>query len=203
MKNKLLDNIINSMRKELKYDEIKLKEIRYGLESFYLTISKITVIFIISIFIKTTKELALLFLFYGLLRLTGFGAHAKKTIQCWIISVILFACFPLLIKFLYIPKILSIILSLFLLIFIYKYAPADTEKRPLINKKKRELYKYLSVLICLIYISIIIYTSNQFISNLLLFSILTETIFILPITYKLLNLKYNNYLYYKRKEDAV
>ena len=49
MKNILLDSIINNIKKYYNYDEVKLKEIRYGLESLYLSLTKIIVVIILSI----------------------------------------------------------------------------------------------------------------------------------------------------------
>ncbi len=199
MKEVLLDNIINSIKKYYDYDNNKLLEIRYGLESLYLSITKIIVILLISIVIKTTKELLLLFLFYGLLRLTGFGAHAKKSIHCYFTSIPLFVLVPYLIKTITINNYLLLIISVFSILLLSIYAPADTEKRPIL--KRRKIYKILTISISLIYLIIIIISNNTYIKNLLFFSILIETLLVLPITYKLLGVKYNNYKRYMRKED--
>ena len=198
MKNILLDSIINNIKKYYNYDEVKLKEIRYGLESLYLSLTKIIVVIILSIIFKTTKELLLLFLFYGLLRLAGFGVHAKKTIHCWFTSIPLFVIVPYLIKTITINNHILMSISLLSTILLIIYAPADTEKRPLINKKKRLIYKILTSIISVIYFIIIIHSKNNYISNLLFFSILIETLFVLPITYKILGVKYDNYKRYKK-----
>ncbi|UKI57314.1 MAG: accessory gene regulator B family protein [Clostridium sp.] len=42
--------------------------------------------------------MSLVFLFYGILRLTGFGLHAKNTKECWIISLLILVPFPYLLK---------------------------------------------------------------------------------------------------------
>lgn len=200
MKNKVLDYLINTIKKYYKYDVVKLKEIRYGLESLYLSIIKFIVIFIISFFIKTTKELCLFFLTYGILRMFAFGVHAKKSIHCWIISLLTFGIIPLLIKTYKINLYIILITSIICLLLIIIYAPADTEKRPLINKKKRIIFKILSIITTITYIILIIYVKNYY-KNLLFYSIILETIFILPITYKLLGVKYNNYKKYKERRN--
>ena len=79
-----------------------------------------------------------------------------------------------------------------------KYAPADTEKRPLINKNKRTLYKVLTLLITFIYLILSLILKNQIIINTLYLSIILETIQILPITYKLYGVRYNNYKNYRK-----
>ena len=133
------------------FTEQKLYEIKYGLESLYLTLTKIIVIYLISILLKTSKELSLVFLFYGILRLTGFGLHAKNTKECWIISLLILVPFPYLLKVVLIPKYINIILSVIGTILLLIYSPADTKKRPLIHKKKRIMYKIITALIASIY----------------------------------------------------
>lgn len=199
MKEVILNNAINNIKKYNNYSDIKLKEIKYGLETIYLTIFKITVIIIINSLLSSLKELLLIFLFYGLLRLTGFGLHAKKSIHCWIASLLIFVILPNIINLISIPKILQIILSTLGLIFLSIYAPADTKKRPIINKTKRTVYKVLTILITLLYILYIIFANNVYISNILMISILIQTFLVLPISYKLFGLEYNNYKKYERR----
>ena len=198
MKSRIIDRIISIIQRYYDYDEIKIKEIRYGLESIYLTIVKLLVITIISIFTHTFKELCLLFLFYGLLRTTGFGLHAKNSLECWIFTLLLFFIIPYAIKNLVIDNNYLLILSIILLPLIILYAPADTEKRPLINSKKRKIYKIITSTISIVYILIIYFYKNLYVSKILCFSILLETLLVLPISYKLLGLKYNNYKRYKK-----
>ncbi len=198
MKSKIINSIINIIQKYYNYDEKKIKEIRYGLESIYLSLFKLIIVLIISTIIHTLKELCIFILLYGVLRLTAFGLHTKNSIQCWILSIITFTLIPYLIKTTTIDKNVMLISCLLLLILIIVFAPADTEKRPLINKNKRLIFKILSTIISIIYIYLIYINHNY--KYYLFFSLLLETILILPITYKLLGLKYNNYKSYKRKE---
>ena len=203
MKNAIIKSTMNSIKTYKNFDDKKLSEIKYGLEALYLTITKIVVIILISIPLGTIKELLYIFLFYGLLRITGFGAHTKTSLQCWIWSLTIFLLFPYLVKNIVIPKNIAIFLMCLLLILILVYAPADTEKRPLIHKKKRIIYKIICFVNTLIYIIISIFLSSNYFINIFLFSILIQVIMVLPITYKLLGIKYNNYKYYKRKEDSL
>ena len=186
MKNKILDTIMEKIKEDNKYDNKRLLEIRYGLETLYLSIFKLLIIIIISFFIHTTYYLCLLFLTYGLLRITGFGLHTKNSLQCWIFSITIFSLFPFLIKELNINTIFLYLGSIILFVLIILYAPADTEKRPLINKKKRLIYKIITSIITSIYILIMFITNNLILKKLLFFSVLLEVILILPIIYKLL-----------------
>ena len=201
MKNRVLDNITNKIKITYNYDDIKIKEIRYGLESLYLSIFKLIVVIIISIIFGTYKELLLFILTYGILRIFAFGAHAKRNIDCWVYSLLFFSVIPYLIKVLFLKAYLYNLLSILFSILLIIYSPADTEKRPLIHKKKRVMYKIVVSIISIVYIILIIKNQNIYIKNLLMFSIIMETLLVLPITYKILGVKYNNYKLYKRKED--
>lgn len=200
MKELVVNSIMNNITKYYDYDNTKINEIKYGIESLYLTISKTIIIFIISILLNMTKELILLFTFYSLIRLTGFGVHAKKSWHCWVTSITMFILIPLLIKYATLNQELIIISYIIFTLLLIKYAPADTEKRPLINKKKRIIYKVLTITLAITYlIYSLIYKDNTIIINTLYFSVLLEVILILPCTYKLFGVKYNNYKNYKKK----
>ncbi len=200
MKELVVNSIMNNITKYYDYDNTKINEIKYGIESLYLTISKTIIIFIISILLNMTKELILLFTFYSLIRLTGFGVHAKKSWHCWVTSITMFILIPLLIKYVTLNQELIIISYIVFTLLLIKYAPADTEKRPLINKKKRIIYKVLTITLAITYlIYSSIYKDNTIIINTLYFSVLLEVILILPCTYKLFGVKYNNYKNYKKK----
>ena len=93
----------------------------------------------------------------------------------------------------------KILLCIINILLIYKWSPADTEKRPIVSKKRREIYKTLSTIIAITFSFISILISNQFISNCLLFSLILENLLISPITYKLFKLPYNNYITYLKK----
>lgn len=194
MKELVVNGIMNNITKYYDYDNTKISEIKYGIESLYLTITKTIIIFIISFILNITKELMLLFVFYSLIRLTGFGVHAKKSWHCWVTSLITFVLIPLLIKYVTLNKEFIIISYTIFTLLLLEYAPADTEKRPLINKKRRIIYKVLTILLVISYlIYSLIQKDNITIINTLYFSILLETLLVLPCTYKLFGVKYNNY----------
>lgn len=197
MKKKILNHCMKIIKiKYPEYDEEKLEIINYGLESIYLTFTKIIIIFILAIILNIWKEVLLLLAFYNLIRISAFGMHAKKSIHCLIISLTLFIGGVYICNYLIIPFIIKIILSIICIILIYKYAPADTEKRPIINKKIRIKYKVISVIISGIFAISIVLLSDKIISNYLLLGMIEATIMILPITYKIFDLPYNNYKKY-------
>lgn len=201
MKKKLLNNITSNIKKN-KPDitEEELEIIEYGLESLYLTTEKIVVILFLSIILNIFKETILMLLCYNILRFFAFGLHAKNSIACLVTSLILFIGGTYLSIYLNTSIEIKLILSIICLILVAIYAPADTEKRPLINKKKRNRFKFLSILTSLIMISIITYFDGSYISNFMLIGFIESTIMILPITYKIYGLPYNNYKSYSSTE---
>lgn len=180
-------------------DDIKLKEIIYGLENLYLSLTKLLIVLIIAFIIGIIKECLLFLLSYNFIRLFAFGMHASKSSICAILSLIIFITLPFLATIIEIPLLIKIIIASFCLITIILYAPADTHKRPLVNKQKRANFKYLSITVSLFYLIISFLTSSIFLANVLLLALLTESLLILPLTYKLFKLPYQNYLTYHLK----
>ena len=186
----------NIKKNQPEKNEEELEIIEYGLEAIYLTFTKIIIILLLSIVLDIFKETLLMILFYNVIRLFAFGLHAKNSITCLIMSIILFIGGTYLSIYVNIPIILKIILSITCIVLIIIYAPADTEKRPLINEKKRKRFKILSIITSLIITFLIVYFNDNYLSNFMLIGMIESTIMILPITYKLYGLPYNNYKNY-------
>ena len=189
--------LVTTYNKDLSQRDID--KIKYGLEGLYLTITKLIFIIIVSIILGIWKETLLLILIFNGIRLTGFGVHAKRSIDCLISSTLFFILFPIICIKLTIPLIVKIILFIPLTVLIGIFAPADTEKRPLINKKKRKIYKMLSIMISIIYMTIAIVIKDNTLSNCFIFAIVIQIIIMLPITYKIFGVSYNNYKTYEVK----
>lgn len=179
------------------YSKEKLEIIEYGLEGFYLTMSKLIVIFALGFILGKLKKILMLLLFYNIIRFFAFGLHAKKSYQCLIMSLLFFIGGVYICDYMYISLELKAIILIISIFLIYKYAPADTEKRPLVNKKKRKMYKIYSILTSLIYSIFIILCSDNVVSNYLLVGLIAETLMILPLSYKILKLPYCNYKNYE------
>lgn len=189
--------LVTTYNKDLSQRDID--KIKYGLEGLYLTITKLIFIIIVSIILGIWKETLLLILIFNGIRLTAFGVHAKRSIDCLISSTLFFILFPIICIRLTIPLIVKVILFIPLTVLIGIFAPADTEKRPLINKKKRKIYKILSIIISIIYMTIAIVIKDNTLSNCFIFAIVIQIIIMLPITYKIFGVSYNNYKTYEVK----
>lgn len=197
MKKKFLNFSMRLIRKNYPdYSTEKLEEIEYGIEALYITFTKTIVIFLISLILGVIKEVFLILVFYNVLRTTAFGMHAKTSLQCYIISTILFVGLGLVSKYIDINFYVKIIISIVCLINIVIFAPADTYKRPLINKKKRRIYKIFSVVIALIYVTLIILFYNNILTTYMMFGLVDATLMIHPLMYRMFQLPYNNYKTY-------
>lgn len=198
MKKKLLNYCMKQIKNKYpSYDDDKLEIIAYGLEGLYLTFSKIILIFLLAVFLKKFKNVLLLLILYNVIRFSAFGLHANKSWQCLVLSLLMFVGGVYICDYVFIPYLFKIIIPFICILLIAKYAPADTEKRPLINKKKRKIYKIISVIVSTIFTILIILFNDNIISNYLLIALVEASLMILPISYKLLKLPYNNYKRYK------
>ena len=194
MKKFIIKKAMNFIRNNSEYDEVKLKEIEYGLVGIYLTFTKMFLIFSIAIILGIFKEMIIFTLIYNFIRIPSFGIHATKSWICLVASTISFLGIPYLCTILNISVILKVIILIIGIYFMFKNSPADTKKRPIVSKKRRDIYKTISTIIVIIYSFIAILTNNVFISNCIVFSIIVQNLMISPTVYKLFNLPYNNYI---------
>ncbi len=206
MKEKVVNNIMIKINNNYDFDEVKLEEIKYGLLGLYSLITKTTVIIILSLLLGFFQKFIIFLLFYSILRSVSFGCHAKTNLKCWIFSTILLLGLPYLFSIIKIKVITKNILWIILFINYLIFSPADTDKRPMINKKRKLKFKFISLIICIIYLFII----NKFssISNLIIAAMLLEGLLINPLGYILMGqkvrFKLNDiYLVKQKKEGGI
>ena len=193
MKKYIIGKCMNLIKKEKDFDEDKLAEIEYGLVSIYLTFSKLIIIFALSLIFGIFKEMIIFLLIYNIIRMPSFGIHATKSWICLLVSTIGFIGGPLLCLNIRISLIIKIIIGILCILLMFINSPADTKKRPIVNPKRRLVYKILSGVIAVIYVIISIIIKNAFIANGLILSLILQNIVISPLTYKLFKQPYNNY----------
>lgn len=194
MKKFIMNKCMNYIKKNTNHDEIKLKEIEYGLVGIYLTLEKLIIIAIVAAILGIFKEMVIYILLYNVLRIPSFGLHATKSWICLLSSTILFIGIPYLCIFLSIPITLKIIIGIIGTCFMFKNAPADTKKRPIVNKKRRMIYKFISTILTILFSLLAILIKDNYISNCLIFSIIMQNCMISPIVYRIFKLPYNNYV---------
>lgn len=194
MKKIIIKKIIKYIKNNCNYNKQQLLEIEYGLLSIYLSISKIIIISLIAYFLGLFKEMIIFMIFFNIVRSTAYGLHATKSWICLLSSIIIFIGLPFLCKSIEIDNIFKLIIGMISIILIYKNAPADTKKRPIVNKKRRLILKIVSTFISIAFIESSLIINDNFISNCLVLSIILENFLISPFIYKIFNLPYNNYI---------
>jgi len=199
MKDLFVNSVLHNLN-DASYDEEKVALIKYGLEAIYLTVTKLIIILIIAFFFNVVIEIILLLVFFGIIRGPSFGMHANTSNACLVLSIALLLIPIIFLHDLTILLPYKIIIAGACLLSFILYAPADTVKRPLINKEKRMKLKKASLLIVVIYITLIFtFADNNLISNTLLYALVLQGLMITPMFYKILKQPYQNYKNYKKE----
>ncbi len=196
MKGYFLQKTLSFITQYKDYTSDEIEKLQYGLEGIYLTITKAIIILAISFILGILKETLIILLFFNILRFTGFGFHAEKSIHCLILSTFLFSILPYCLLRVELNPLLEYGMIVISLISFILYAPADTPKRPLPNKRKRIIRKCGTLIIASIYVLVIILVEDLELSLLLNISLFIEAIMVHPITYKIFRQSYRNYKNY-------
>lgn len=196
MKDIIIDKSLSHLNNVYQYDTDTYDRVKYGLETIYISITKLIVVLSISLIFGVIKETLLTILFINGLRKFAYGMHAKKSWHCYVESTIVFVLFPYIFSKLIFDINQKIIISIICFLGYCIFAPADTHKRPLINKNHRKQLKIYTLIVCIAYISIIFISKNTLINNMIILSMISECFLINPIIYKLFSMPYNNYMTY-------
>ena len=191
MKEVFLKHSLQLITANKEWDEESLEKIRYGLEGIYLTIVKLVILLALAIILNIERLFLINLVFFNILRFFAFGVHARNSTQCLITSTVMFIIFPMLSTSIDFPLPVQIIIASICVLLFLLYAPADTHKRPQKNRKKRQTRKAFAVTIAIVYVLLIIMLKD--LSQIILCSLMTETIMILPITYRILGVPYKNH----------
>lgn len=199
VKEKFIVGVVNLARRNKEYSDEDIAVMRYALEGIYLTFTKIFVITLIACLLGLFKEYMWFVILYTPLRSVSFGWHANTTKECWVVSILSFILIPYIFSIITINKITKIILLTFSILVFALYSPADTKKRPIVNKKRRLLFKVVSLIITLVYCCYSFKHSNL-ISSLMIASLLYQSLLINPLIYKITHQEFNNYKAYNLNE---
>ncbi len=191
MKEVFLKHSLQLITANREWDEESLEKIRYGLEGIYLTIVKLVILLALAIILNIERLFLINLVFFNILRFFAFGVHARNSTQCLITSTVMFIIFPILSTSIDFPLPVQIIIASICVLLFLLYAPADTHKRPQKNRKKRQTRKVFAVTITIVYVLLIIMLKD--LSQIILCSLMTETIMILPITYHILGVPHKNH----------
>lgn len=188
MKDKVVNYFLEKIKKNNKdLDIIKIEEIRYGLMGIYTLVTKTSAILILSIILGFFEKFILFLILYGILRSVGFGAHAKSNLMCWIFSTLMLLGIPYIFTIIKFNSTYKTVIWIVCFINFLIFCPADTDKRPMINKLRKLKFKIAILFISLIYLVMLFKIEN--ISNLILASMVLETLLTNPLGYILMGQK--------------
>ena len=193
MKQLFLENSMNFICKYQSISDYDKKKVKYGLEGLYLTITKMVLLTILALLLNMFKEFILVVVFFNVIRYTGFGFHAEKSYQCLLFSTFNFIAIPFLLLHIQLSNFFVYTICAICIFYYLLFAPADTKKRPLSNKRKRIIRKIVTVTIGFIYTLMIILLNNTYWTSIILSAMIIQAIIISPIIYWLFNQPYNNY----------
>lgn len=198
MKEKFLNNYMSVIIKNNPdFSDEQLEKMKYGIEGIYLTVTKLLIIVVLGILLGIIKEVLILLLFYNILRFFGFGYHAKNSKECLMFSVLFFSILPFLIVRNIIVFKYKFVIAIICIVNFLLFAPSDTKKRPMFNKKKKLIRKILLLIITLVYFALT-FVLNKEISSMILLAIIIQTFMVNPTIYLITNEPYNNYKAYQK-----
>ena len=201
MIDKFCDWIVEKIKQKMpEIDEEKEMVITFGVRILFGEIPKILLLIIIGFLLNVGWYILLMFLLLAPYRSFTGGFHLKTHLGCMATTTILYLSPILIAKYLpidqnYILYFLTFIIGVMSIIFIIKYAPADTENIPILSKKERQTKRIKAYIFLPILLAIIVFSPDKIISYMLLYGIFLQNLTIMPIAYKLTNNKHGYEVY--------
>lgn len=194
---RLADRIVIKFNKSAKKEGLELAKMKLGLEVLFINISKLFIVFLIASYFNLLKESLFITLVFASIRRTAFGLHAKSSMMCTIITSMMFVAGPYVSYYIKLDNYMVLVVFIIIIFCFYKYAPADTENHPILGERSRLKLRKETVLKSLFFMAIALIIKIQVIKVMIVLAMGFNVISILPITYKILNRRYNNYEKYE------
>lgn len=182
--------------------EEEYEQAYYNLQIILINIEKVQIIYTMSFFLSTLLNTFVTHLAYLLLRRYAGGWHAKKSINCTLFSFFGFVLIPWIGNTINCSFTTStiFILSIVMLYIVIRYAPADTEKNPLISISRRVKMKRNAILMTCLSFLVVFFVKKDTLQFSIISGIILECITIHPVFYKLTKRSYKNYEEYESVE---
>lgn len=200
----MIEAICNSLTKKIiqsvdGYDESKADEINYGLQLLIGEVPKFFIILLLAFLLHMFKLTLISFFIILPYRAFSGGFHLHTHLGCIVVTSLLYIGTPYLASILNfndtIKYILIAITFIFSFAMIAKYAPADTENVPVLQKKERRKRKIWSFVIAGVELVIAIFIPYKVVSNMIIIGILVQTLTITRLAYKITKNKYGYEVY--------
>lgn len=150
----------------VKYEDRELYA--YGLWQGTILIFNFLTIIVIGLLFKMLWQSLVFIIAYGFLRPVAGGYHARKQINCYILSIVLIVTVLCMLRWIHWNSIVCLIILLISGIIILLFAPIEDENKPLDIKEKR-VYKHrtriILFLLTLLSLSFLLVGNIQISSN--------------------------------------
>lgn len=200
MIDKITQTLTNKIKKEMpEIDEERAEVINYGLQILLGEVPKFFIMLVVAYLLGVLKTSFITFLILMPYRGASGGFHLKTHIGCIISSCTFYCGVAFLAQNIILTDIVKYFLvtfvSIFGIIMIKLYAPADTEDVPIISKKVRRQKQILSYIFLIIGVIIASIIKDNMVSNIIIFGYIVQTIMITRLAYKITNNKYGYEVY--------
>ncbi len=193
----IVDYITGRINRRCHYEGLDAVKLRYGINQTVSSITKSALIFLIAFIIGVLPYTIIAVLSFNLLRHRAFGLHSIKKGRCTVYSTLFFVVIPYFIQGMIMDTWSIVLIYMSIAVAMLAFAPADTERRPLVGKGRRTKFRKEAVIITAILMLASVLIPNAAARVFLTYGALMETVTILPITYKVMGRTYNNYEKYE------
>ncbi len=190
-------NVSKSLVRYGSMDEYDKEYIYLGLYLISSLITKSCLLLVTSMMLNLTKKVFIMAILFLLIRFFSSGLHMKSSISCTMTSLGFYLGGSFFADRISLSNEICLVFLLILGSIIVKYSPADTEKRPILGVDKRKALQIRSGIVVVTIIIINILLSSNIIFKLTTVVYLFQMISVIPITYRIMNENYNNYLNYE------
>lgn len=163
----------------------------FGITRVLEDIPKFILIFIIALFLNLLKELAIVAGTILVYKTFIGGAHARTNLICFICSSLFFITPGVIARYFEFSNVIFficlLVIDLFSIYVILKYAPADTEEVPILNKRKQNTMKILALIsLVVININLLFFIKINYLREIILITILYTNLMTTNVAYKIL-----------------
>lgn len=185
--------LADELNKYVYREGLEYKKVVLGAEIILMNLSKLAVIFALSVLLGVFKETVLTLIGFNVLRRSAFGLHALSSTKCIVTTIVLFIVVPYFIRGYVLHNFIVFLIFTGILAALYLYAPSDTEARPILGAKKRAKLKKTAMISGIILMLAVLAIPYNDIKLMVTLGAVYEAVFVLPITYIILKRRRNNY----------
>jgi accessory gene regulator B len=178
--------IVEKLKEKQDLSRIQELKCKLGIEVCLTNLGKGFVVYLVAALLQVLPLTILFHSAYFIIRISARGVHAQKSSTCTWVSVLLFVLLPLVVNEINLSKIVPLVVSLFVYICLYRYAPQGTKKNQVGTIELRKKLRNRALVGYSICVALIFGTDSTMIMNQVFFGSLLAVVCILPLTYKLL-----------------